>query len=185
LRSPDAELEWTALMTAASDGDASAYSRLLAGITPVIRSTALRTCRRYGAPTGDVEDVVQETLLAIHLKRHTWRNGDPVGPWIRAIAKYKLIDALRKRTRRQEIDIADFVDSLRAEEEADPSSAGDVERLLVHLQARDQTIVRLVSIEGCSSRDVSEKLGMNETAVRVALHRSLKRLAELLRKETK
>jgi RNA polymerase sigma-70 factor (ECF subfamily) len=185
LRSPDAELEWTALMTAASEGDAGAYSRLLAGITPVIRSAALRTCRRYGASTSDVEDVVQETLLAIHLKRHTWRNGDPVGPWIRAIAKYKLIDSLRRRTRRQEIDIEDFVDTLRSEEGAELSSAGDVERLLVHLPARDQMILRLVSIEGHSNRDAGEKLGMNETAVRVALHRSLKRLAELLRKETK
>lgn len=185
MRSPDAELEWTILMTAAADGDAGAYSRLLAGITPVIRSTALRTCRQYGAPTGDVEDVVQETLLAIHLKRHTWRVGDPVSPWIRAIAKYKLIDALRKRTRRREIDIEDFSQSLPSEDSGDPSSSGDVERLLVHLSTRDQMILRLVSIDGHSNRDAGEKLGMNETAVRVALHRSLKRLAELLRKEAK
>ena len=185
MRSPDAELEWTSLMTAAADGDAGAYSRLLAAVTPAIRSTAMRTCRRYGAPTGDVEDVVQETLLAIHLKRHTWRSGDPVGPWIRAIAKYKLIDALRRLTRRQEIDIEDFADSLPSDEGGETSSAGDVERILVLLPTRDQMILRLVSIEGHSNRDAGEKLGMNETAVRVALHRSLKRLAELLRKEAK
>lgn len=185
MRSPDAELEWTALMIAASEGDAGAYSRLLAAITPAIRSAALRTCRQYGAPTSDVEDVVQETLLAIHLKRHTWRNGDPVGPWIRAIAKYKLIDALRRRTRRREIDIEDFVDSLRSEECTELSSSGDVERLLAQLPARDQIIIRLVSIEGHSNREAGEKLGMSETAVRVALHRLLRRLAELLRKEAK
>lgn len=184
MRSPDAELEWTNLMTAAADGDAGAYSRLLEAITPAIRATALQTCRRYGAPTSDVEDAVQETLLAIHLKRHTWRSSDPVGPWIRAIAKYKLIDALRRRTRRHEIDIQDFVENLPSEDSGDTSSAGDVERLLVHLPARDQMILRLVSIEGFSNRDAGEKLGMNETAVRVALHRSLKRLAELLRKES-
>jgi RNA polymerase sigma-70 factor (ECF subfamily) len=185
VRSPDAELEWTNLMTAAADGDAGAYSRLLTAITPAIRTTALRTCRRYGASTSDVEDVVQEALLAIHLKRHTWRNGDPVGPWIRAIAKYKLIDSLRRRTRRREIDIEDFAESLPSEDGGESSSAGDIERLLVHLPARDQMILRLVSIEGYSNRDAGEKLGMNEVAVRVALHRSLKRLAELLRKEAK
>ncbi len=185
MRSPDRELEWTALMTAAADGDAGAYARLLTVLAPTIRSGALRACRRYGASTSEVEDVVQEALLAIHLKRHTWRNGDPVGPWVRAIAKYKLIDSLRRRTRRKEIDIEDFADTLPAENVDDSNAAGDVERLLVLLPARDQTILRLVSIEGHSNREAGEKLGMNETAVRVALHRSLKRLAGLLRKEAK
>lgn len=185
MRSPDRELEWTALMTAAAEGDAGAYARLLGILAPVIRASALRACRRYGAATSDIEDVVQETLLAIHLKRHTWRRGDPLGPWVRAIAKYKLVDTLRKRTRRNEIDINDFADDLPAEQAESPETSGDVERLLLLLPVRDQTIIKLVSIEGHSNRDAGEKLGMNETAVRVALHRSLKRLAELLRKEAK
>ncbi len=185
MRSPDPELEWTAWMTAAADGDAGAYAQLLTVLTPAIRATALQTCRRYGASTSDIEDVVQEALLAIHLKRHTWRNGDPVGPWVRAIAKYKLIDALRRRTRRKEVDIENFVEDLPAENNEESGTKGDVERLLALLPSRDQMILRLVSIEGRSNREAGEILGMNETAVRVALHRSLKRLAELLRKEAK
>jgi RNA polymerase sigma factor (sigma-70 family) len=184
VRSPDRELEWTALMSAAIDGDAGAYGRLLEILAPVIRATARQACRRYSAPMSDVEDVVQEALLAIHLKRHTWRQDEPIGPWIHAITRHKLIDALRRRTRRAEIDIDGLANELVAENAGDPCASQDLERLLAMLPIRDQMIVRLVSLEGASMREAGERMEMNEGAVRVALHRALKRLAALLRKET-
>jgi RNA polymerase sigma-70 factor (ECF subfamily) len=183
VRSPDRELEWTALMTTAIDGDAGAYARLLAILAPVVRATALQACRRYATSTADVEDVVQETLLAIHLKRHTWRQGEPIGPWVNAIARYKLIDTLRRRTRRQEIDIDGLTNELPVENQAEPCTNGDVDKLLAKLPLREQMILRLVSLEGYSMREAGDKLEMKEGAVRVALHRALKRLAELLRME--
>lgn len=183
MRSPDREVEWTALMNAAIDGDAGAYRRLLENITPVIRATAVRACRRFSAPISEVEDAVQETLIAIHLKRHTWRRGDPLGPWINAIVRNKLIDALRRRTRRAEIDIDALVQEIPSEAAEDPSACRDVERVLETLSERDRKIVRTVSIEGYSMREVGDALGMNEGAVRVALHRALKRLGASIRKE--
>jgi len=183
VRSPDRELEWTALMNAAIDGNADAYRRLLELVTPVIRATAVRACRRFAAPLSEVEDAVQETLIAIHLKRHTWRRGAPLGPWINAIARNKLIDALRRRTRRAEIEIDALVQEIPAETADEPSTCRDVERMLETLPERDRKIVRAVSIEGHSMREVGELLGLNEGAVRVALHRALKRLGAALRKE--
>lgn len=183
MRSPDRELEWTALMTAATAGNAAAYARLLAILAPVVRATALQTCKRYSAPTTDVEDVVQETLLTIHLKRHTWRQDEPVGPWIHAIARSKLIDTLRRRTRRREIDIDGLTNELPAESPAEPCVSCDVDKLLATLPIREQTIMRLVSIDGHSMREVGERLRMSEGAVRVALHRALKRLADAQRKK--
>jgi RNA polymerase sigma factor (sigma-70 family) len=183
VRSPDREGEWKALMNAAIDGDAGAYRRLLEAVTPLIRATAVRACRRFSAPLSEVEDAVQETLIAIHLKRHTWRRGDPLGPWIAAIARNKLIDALRRRTRRGEIEIDEFILELPLESAGDPAVSRDVERLLATLPERDQKLVRAVSIEGRSMREAGRALDMSEGAVRVAFHRALKRLGAGLRKE--
>src|SRR5436853_548694 len=74
--------EWAGLMRAANAGDAMAYRRLLQALAPTLRSAARRRLARAGASESDAEDVVQETLLAIHLKRHTWIEADPIGPWI-------------------------------------------------------------------------------------------------------
>ncbi|MBS4082770.1 MAG: sigma-70 family RNA polymerase sigma factor [Rhizobiales bacterium] len=182
MRSPDRELEWTALMNAAIDGNADSYRRLLELVTPVIRATAVRACHRFAAPLSEVEDAVQETLIAIHLKRHTWRRGEPLGPWINAIVRNKLIDALRRRTRRAEIEIDTLVQEIPSAS-TDPTVCRDVERILETLPERDRKIIRAVSIEGYSMREVGDAIGMNEGAVRVALHRALKRLAAALRKE--
>ena len=83
-------------MRAANRGDAVAYARLLASLTPVLRGLARQSLSRTRLES-DFEDVVQETLLAIHLKRHTWDETRPFGPWVRAIIRHKLIDAARRR----------------------------------------------------------------------------------------
>jgi Sigma-70 region 2 len=78
---------WAVLMRAAVNGDAGAYRQFLASLAPVLRATARRNCARVGLDGGEAEDVVQETLLAIHLKRYTWDLDRPIGPWITAIAR--------------------------------------------------------------------------------------------------
>ena len=84
-------------MRAAIAGDGAAYRRLLASLTPALRAVVRRNCGRIGLDPGEAEDVVQETLLAIHLKRDTWEPDRPIGPWIMTIARNKLIDARRRR----------------------------------------------------------------------------------------
>src|SRR3974377_1355157 len=109
------ENDWAVWMRAAMTGDAGAYRQLLASLAPHIRAVARSRSRSLGAPEGEVEDVVQEVLLAIHLKRGTWDQSRPIGPWVAAIARNKLIDILRRR-RHIAVPIEDLVDSLRAED---------------------------------------------------------------------
>ena len=176
------EEEWAALMRAAIAGDEVAYRGLLQSLAPALRAATRRGFAQLSAPQNDVEDVVQETLLAIHLKRHTWDPTQPVGPWVRAIARHKLIDALRRRGRRIEVPIEGILDTLAAEEGTSDLDRQDAARLVDGLRGRQQEVVRSIGIEGQSIREVSERLDMNEGAVRVALHRGLKALAAKHRK---
>ena len=177
------EEEWSALMRAAIDGDETTYRQLLESLSHSLRAATRRGFVQAGAAPNDVEDVVQETLLALHLKRHTWDSSQPLGPWVRAIARHKLIDALRRRGRRIEVPIDTMLDFLAAEEKPDDLDRQDAARLIKDLRGRQQVIVRAISIEGKSIREVAESLGMNEGAVRVALHRGLKTLAAMHRKD--
>ena len=173
------EETWTEWMRAAIDGDAVAYRRLLEALTPVLRTSAARGFARAGVGAGDVEDVVQETLLAIHLKRHTWDRGQPLMPWVVTIARHKLVDALRRRGRRAEVPVDDFAEVLPAPAERDPTEGRDVDRLLGRLAPRQREVVRAITVEDHSISATAERLGLTEGAVRVTLHRGLKALAAL------
>lgn len=170
-------------MRQALAGDEAAYRRLLGELAAALRAFARGVFARAGRPEMDVEDAVQEILLAVHLKRQTWDPGQPLAPWAMAIARYKTIDALRRRGRATHVDLAEVVDTL-PDPVRDDGEGGDVERVLAGLQPRERAIVRGVSIEGKSARDVGDALAMSEGAVRVALHRALKRLAAIYRNGT-
>lgn len=166
------------LMRRANAGDESAYRQALTLLASRIRAAVTQGFRSYGYGTDEVEDVVQETLLTIHLKRQTWDQSQPLGPWLNAIARNKLIDHLRRRGHRQMVDIDDFADVLEQPSEATRAADTiDGQNLLETLKPRDRAIVEAMSIEGRSAREVADKLGMSEGAVRVALHRALKSLA--------
>lgn len=175
------EEEWELLMRAALDGDSAAYRRLLASLTPVLRTVTRRNCARIGLDGGEAEDIVQEVLLAIHLKRHTWDVDRPFGPWIMTIARNKLIDARRRRGNRLTLPIDDLADILTAEGSDDATDRGDLDRLLGGLGERQRDLVRSLSVEGRSVQETAERLKMSEGAVRVALHRAIKALAALYR----
>jgi RNA polymerase sigma-70 factor (ECF subfamily) len=175
------ELEWTQLMLAAIEGDSQAYRQLLSSLTPFLRGMAKRGFERVGLGNAEIEDVVQETLLAIHLKRGTWDRTRSLGPWVTAIARYKLVDSLRRKGRSTDIQIDELADTLADGAANEGSARHDAENMLGTLNGRQQEIVRSLSIDGKPVREVAEKLGMTEVAVRVSLHRSLKVLAERYR----
>ena len=178
--------DWDALMHAAVGGDAKSYKALLETLPAFLRSITRRSYARFGVQPDDVEDVVQEVLLAIHLKRHTWKVGAPVVPWIMAIARNKLIDALRRRGRHVHIPLETVVDFLEAKApETQPDRQTDLHdafRLIDTLGPRQREIVRSISVDGQAIRDVARRLDMSEGSVRVALHRSLKAMAMVYRK---
>ncbi|MGG6894731.1 sigma-70 family RNA polymerase sigma factor [Rhizobium sp. BR 315] len=178
------EEEWAVWMRAAIGGDGQAYHRFLSAVTPHLRAMARRRCDQFGAPPSEAEDVVQEVLLAIHLKRGTWDPARAIGPWLSTIVRNKLIDSLRRRGRHANVPIDDVIDVLEAEEHVDSLDRLDVDRMLEQLKDPQKTIVRSISVEGTSVRETADRLKMTEGAVRVALHRALKALAALYRSET-
>ncbi|WP_283195757.1 sigma-70 family RNA polymerase sigma factor [Rhizobium sp. AN80A] len=178
------EEEWAEWMRRALDGDGQAYQRFLLAVTPHLRAMARRRCEQFGAPASEAEDVVQEVLLAVHLKRGTWDTTRPIGPWLSAIVRNKLIDSLRRRGRHVDVPIEDVMETVASDDEAeDAMNRLDAMNLLERLKDPQRDIVRSISIGGAGIRETAERLKMSEGAVRVALHRALKKLAALYRGE--
>ncbi len=160
------------LMLAGLAGEAAPYRRLLDELSQRLRAY-------YGrrVPPGlDIEDLVQETLIAVHTRRATYDVGQPFTAWAYAIARYKLIDALRRGRAHLRAPI-EAADVLFVEPGAEAAMAGrDLERVLGRLPKRTQALIRETRLEGLSMREAAERHGMTETAVKVAVHRGLKAL---------
>lgn len=164
-------------MRQANAGDAAAYNACLQDFARALRAYVRRGLTRAGRE-ADTEDVVQEILIAVHLKRQTWDDSRPVGPWLYAIARYKMIDALRRRGNRIELPVEDFADVLAAEQGPEPGRDSDVSRSLETLPARQREVVQSIAVDGETITQTAARLRMNEGAVRVALHRGLASLAK-------
>ncbi len=173
----DAELD--RLFRVARTGDRAAYRALLDRLAPRLRAVVRRRLAR--ADASDVEDVVQEALLAVHLAQDTWDGSVPVLVWAGAIARYKAIDALRRSGRpiaAQPIEeLEDVVEPVPA---PDAASRIDLARALEAMPAALRTLVIEAKVDGRPLAEVAARAGMTEGAVKVALHRALKRLARRL-----
>jgi len=179
----EAEDEWTNLMRLAISGDGAAYHRLLKAVTPVLRAGARRGLARAGQPVDQSEDVVQDIVLAVHLKRHTWDANAPFAPWLFAIARNKLIDALRRRGRRVFVNIDDFAEIIPDEPAPETASASVIAAQLQTLPPRQRDVLQSIAVESASIKDTAAKFAMSEGAVRVALHRGLASLTAKLREQ--
>jgi RNA polymerase sigma-70 factor, ECF subfamily len=168
------------LMLQSLAGDAAAYRMFLDELTARLRSY-LR--RRLGGLPDEVEDLLQELLLAVHNKRHTYDPKQPLTSWVQAIAHYKLVDLLRRRSRSNALtDPLDEDDQVFATTaNAATEAKYDVEKLLRGLPDRQRLPILYVKIEGASVTDTAKRTGMSESAVKVGIHRGLKALAERIR----
>jgi RNA polymerase sigma-70 factor (ECF subfamily) len=168
------------LMLPSLAGDAAAYRIFLDELTTHLRSYLRRRLR--GLP-DEVEDLLQELLLAVHNKRHTYDPKQPLTAWVQAIARYKLVDLLRRRSRSDlltdSLDEDDQVFATTANEDAE--ARYDVEKLLRGLPDRQRLPILYVKLEGASVTDTAVRTGMSESAVKVGIHRGLKALAERIR----
>lgn len=168
---------WADLLRAALAGDETAYAQFLTKVTPVLRGIV--RAKGAGIDPSDREDIVQNILLAIHLKRGTWKQDQPVRPWLYAIARYKVVDAFRSRGRRTSLPIEDFQDVLPEPEAPDPFEQDDARKTIAQLDPRSADILDGAALRGESAAETGARLNMSEGAVRVALHRALRRLAAL------
>src|SRR3984885_7751178 len=169
------------LMLQSLTGDAAAYRMFLDELTARLRSY-LR--RRLGGLPDEVEDLLQELLLAVHNKRHTYDPKQPLTPWVQAIARYKLVDLLRRRSRGDVLtDLLDEDDQVFATTANDAAEAQyDVAKLLRGLPDRQRLPILYVKIEGASVTDAAVRTGMSESAVKIGIHRGLKPLTERIRR---
>lgn len=170
------DVVWETLLARANDGDGAAFGRFLLAVTPTLRAVIRR--RGEALPADQHEDILQEVLLAIHLKRQTWRRDAPVRPWLYALARYKVVDAFRRRGARVTLPIEDFADVLPEENAAQPLSARDADVMLSLIDTRSATLVRAVALDGKSAEEAGETVGLSAAATRVALHRAMKRLSD-------
>src|SRR6202789_3940223 len=156
------------LMLQSLAGDAAAYRVFLDELTARLRSY-LR--RRLGGLPGEVEDLLQELLLAVHTKRHTYDPKQPLTAWVQAIARYKLVDLLRRRSRSDVLTDPLDDDQVFATTANDAAEAQyDVTKLLRGLPDRQRLPILYVKIEGASVTDTAVRTGMSESAVKVGIH---------------
>ena len=168
--SPD---DWQGLMRAAQGGDAAAYRDLLTALRPWLLSYIRRRLRG-----SDGEDLVQMTLLSLHEKRHTYDPAAPFLPWIVAVARHKLIDYVRKAGRHVHVELDE---DMAIEDGMKPDLAKrDVEVLLDQLPKEQAKIIRLHKLDELSVDEVSVATGKSPSAVKVMVHRGLKKLQALV-----
>lgn len=166
------------LMVRGLDGDGRAHSELLTLLSLRLRAYFIQ---RMSGSAADVEDLVQETLLAIHTRRITYDRTQLLTPWAHAIARYKLIDHWRRRKLRVTTPLDDVADFL-AGEAVQTDDGLDLTRALQGLPDRQRALIEAVKIEGLSLAEAGQRTGATEGATKVALHRALKTLAERMRR---
>lgn len=172
------EMELRVLMLAGLAGDAKAHRQLLTGAASRLRSYF---GRRLGSDAPDVEDLVQETLIAIHERRDSYNPMLPFTAWLHAIAKYKLVDHYRRVGARRHVDLDD-VDDLAAENAFEPALAAmDIERMLAELPRKHREAIQLTRIQGYSVSEASQMSGQSDSGIKIGVHRGLKRLMEQVR----
>jgi RNA polymerase sigma-70 factor (ECF subfamily) len=161
-------------------GDQLAYRTFLRELGVTLETFVRRRLARAGRGDSEAEDIVQETLLAIHSRRHTYDQSLPVTAWAHAIARYKVIDFLRAHAAARE--------DVRLEDIADAPSPGagqredalTVKRLLAALPERLRAAVTLTKVDGLSVAETAARTGMSQAAVKTNVHRGMKWIARMI-----
>ncbi|MEO8012911.1 MAG: sigma-70 family RNA polymerase sigma factor [Polaromonas sp.] len=176
------ERELKPLWIRAQRGDEAAYRESLQRIAGRLRAY-LR--RRLQDLPDEVEDLVQETLLALHVQRGTYDEAMVVSAWVLAIARHKLMDLWRRRGRRDNLhEVLDEVDeSALVAQTPDGEAQRDLGKLLEALPQAQRQAIMLVKVEGFSVTEAARLTGASESAIKVQVHRGLKRLTQLVKEE--
>lgn len=172
------------LMSLAQDGDARAYEAFLQEAARLVRGIVRSRLSR----AADAEDVVQDVLLAIHRHRHTYDPARPVAPWLYAIARHRVFDALKSSQRRARNELLEgahgtgfgALDELPAAAPAVSGGVGSVAPALAVLSAAQRQIIELLKVEGYSVVEIAQITGRSPSAVKVAAHRAYKLLRAFL-----
>ena len=178
----DIEAVLRPLWLRAQAGDEEAYRQCLGLLATRLRGFLRR--RLSGFP-DEVEDLVQETLLALHLQRGTYDQNLPVTAWAVAIARHKLVDLWRRRGRRDRLHdpLQDVDEQFLASDPDDGGARRDLETLMRELPPAQREAIRLTKLEGLSVAEASARTGASVSAIKVQVHRGLRRLAARVRQD--
>ncbi len=169
------------LMIQVQSGDELAYAKLLEIISVLVRSFARGRLHRWRLSQEiDVEDIVQEVLMAVHLKKGTYDPSQALEPWIFAIANYKMVDVIRRHRFTTNLEnIPDF---------ADPHSAADSNETnetlqwgFLQLNHRERELLTSVKLNEKSIKEVALEMNLSESAVKVGVHRAMSKLKEIFK----
>ncbi len=178
------EPELKALMNASLGGDAAAHRTLLTRLSVNLRAYYKGSLARIGRSATEAEDLMQEALMAIHTRRHAYDPAEPLTPWVHAIARYKLIDYLRRtRASLADVPIENAEEVMAQDDHVGTESAYDLTRLLSHLPDKMRRAIQSVKLDGLSVAEAATQYGMSESAVKVNVHRGLKALAASIARE--
>ena len=168
------------LLVQGLDGDAAAYHQFLKALSAHLRAYFRK--RLFQRP-DEVEDLVQETLLAVHNQRHTYRTDQPLTAWGHAIARYKLVDLLRSRSSREALTdpLDDELEVFAASDSDAADAKKDLNKLLAGLPERQRLPIVHVKLEGLSVVEAAQLTGMSVSAIKIGVHRGLKALAAKVR----
>lgn len=170
-------------MLAARAGDQAAYRLFLDLLSVRLRAYVRNQLVRAGrGEATEVEDVLQETLLALHVSQHTYDPEEPVTAWAHAIARYKTVDHLRRTGRHAaNIPLDDALPIADGASAEAPDTRLDLARALQSVSPRTRALIEQVKVEGYSIAEAATRAGMTESAAKVAIHRGLQALARALR----
>jgi RNA polymerase sigma-70 factor (ECF subfamily) len=164
-------------------GDPRAYREFLDALSLRLRAFLRRRLLHW---PDEVEDLVQEALLAIHNQRHTYDADQPLTAWVHAIARYKLVDLMRRRAShdRYTEPLDDEHDVLSSADAEASEARRDIGKLLEQLPDRQRLPIVCVKLHGLSVVETARMTGMSASAVKVGVHRGLKALAAKIRKDS-
>jgi RNA polymerase sigma-70 factor (ECF subfamily) len=174
------EARLRALMLQGLNGDAAAHGRLLTELAELLRGFYMR---RAGAFKSDVEDLVQETLIAVHNRRESYDRSQPFTAWVFAIARYKLVDAYRSRKVRATEALESAEELFAPDATPHVQATVDLDKMLGVLSPQQQMAIRKVKLEGLSVAEAARDSGLSEANIKISIHRGLKRLLDSVRRD--
>lgn len=175
---PGKDADWSVWMAAAQAGDRDAYRRLLRAITPYVRAIAARLLTH----PSDIEDAVQNVLIAVHEARRSYDPARPFRPWLAGIARHRIIDQRRASHRRsaREVPLTQAHEAIMSAEPFDALGDSGLTRAIRQLPAAQRLAIERLKLREHSLLRVARETGVSVGALKVATHRGLRRLRSLL-----
>jgi RNA polymerase sigma-70 factor, ECF subfamily len=172
------EIMLSALMRKSLDGDSESYRLLLQKVKDLMTPFVSNTLSKFGlSASGGQEDVLQEILLGLHLKRATFDPSQFFLPWMYAIARYKAIDYLRRnKVAFKSVSIEESFEEFELGEVPEVGTGLDLESLCERLPQKQRDLLLLVKVDGLSINEAALKTGFSVSDVKVTVHRALKEL---------